>query len=82
MVGRNLTRQRAAGLQNKIVAARKLNDGSAEQLEMLLRQIDDLRDGAFSPFSSSLWCGPCSCHLALLAARLSSSIFFRPVSPV
>jgi hypothetical protein len=54
MVGRNLTRQRAAGLQNKIVAARKLNDGSAEQLEMLLRQIDDLRDGAFSPFSSSL----------------------------
>jgi hypothetical protein len=32
-----------------IVAAR--NDGSAGQLEMLFRQIDDLRDGAFSPFS-------------------------------
>jgi len=39
------------GLQSKIVAARKLNDGSAGQLEMLLHQIDDLRDGAFSPFS-------------------------------
>ena len=43
--------RRAAAFKTESWLARKLNDGSAGQLEMLLRQIDDLRDGAFSPFS-------------------------------
>jgi hypothetical protein len=39
-------------LNEKIVAARKSADGGrAAQLEMLLRRVEELRDGAFSPFS-------------------------------
>jgi hypothetical protein len=40
-------------LNDEIVAARKLEDGGrlAGQLEMLLRRVEELRDGAFSPFS-------------------------------
>jgi hypothetical protein len=38
-------------LHDQIVTAWKLNDGSAGQLEMLLHRIDELRDGAFRPFS-------------------------------
>jgi hypothetical protein len=39
-------------LNEKIVAARKSEDsGRAGQLEMLLRRVEELRDGAFSPFS-------------------------------
>jgi hypothetical protein len=39
-------------LNEKIVAARKSEDGGrAGQLEMLLRRVEELRDGAFSPFS-------------------------------
>jgi hypothetical protein len=36
-----------------MVAAKKLDDGGrrAGQLETLLRRVDELRDGAFSPFS-------------------------------
>jgi hypothetical protein len=40
-------------LNDQIVAARKLKDGGrlAGQLEMLLHRVEELRDGAFSPFS-------------------------------
>jgi hypothetical protein len=40
-------------LNEQLVAARKLKDGGrlAGQLEMLLRRVEELRDGAFSPFS-------------------------------
>jgi hypothetical protein len=40
-------------LHDQMVTARKLNDGGrrAGQLQMLLQRIDELREGAFSPFS-------------------------------
>jgi hypothetical protein len=39
-------------INGRLTAARKLkDDGLADQLEMLLRRVDELRDGAFSPFS-------------------------------
>jgi hypothetical protein len=39
-------------LNDQIVAARKLKDGRlAGQLEMLLRRVEELQDGAFSPLS-------------------------------
>jgi hypothetical protein len=47
---RTKTRRR---LHDQMVAAKKLDDGGrrAGQLETLLRRVDELRDGAFSPFS-------------------------------
>jgi len=40
-------------LNDEIAAARSLQDGGplASQLELLLRRVEELRDGAFSPFS-------------------------------
>jgi hypothetical protein len=40
-------------LNDEIIVARKLEDGGrlAGQLEMLLHRVEELRDGAFSPFS-------------------------------
>jgi len=40
-------------LNQEIIVARNLNDGGhrASQLEMLLRRVEELREGAFSPFS-------------------------------
>jgi len=40
-------------LNQQIILARNLNDGGhrAGQLEILLRRVDELREGAFSPFS-------------------------------
>src|SRR5439155_27113151 len=70
-------------LNDRIMAARQSQDGErlAGQLELLVRRVEELRDGAFTPFfPSSLWCEQCSCRSAVLAARRCSNIFFCPAS--